>query len=663
MKITKKITSIVLALLLAVSAFAGLAITANAAYPTGDVTLTIHKYQMADTVDNNGGSSNVIGNGATVDAQAPTGLKGVDGVEFTLYKIGDMKTPVPGAGQLDQDGKYTGAKTQVGTATTTNGVATFTVAPANFGLYYVEETKAPDAVTEMSKPFFVYLPSTNAAGTDWLTNVDVYPKNLITLGAGYLTKTFGGQSVSAGNITFAANGAPVFKFFEKATEKNDWTADRELATIIITGNDATEIQNIALTATDDRYKGTSTANNDGVKINEYKGVITVNNLPVGEYYFQETTGATLADGTVYGQNSTKKEIIVAEQSIGEVVLSKNNDDSTAVVTPTGTFTTLTLENSSTPTITKSVANNNPEVLINPDDNAKTVTGSTFEIGKAFKYTLTPTVPTDIKDYKAYAVEDKLDAKLNYEGSVVVKSNGTTLEENNDYTVTAPSADNENKLTVAFNTSSFANLEDELTIEFKASIKSTAVVKTGIKNTAKVTWTNPSNQPGSKDSDPVYVGVLGLQVVKTDASTNAALGGAEFELYEDSTSATPLKFTLTDGVYVLDADGSATLTSAATTGVIKVKGLEKKSYVLKETKAPDNYQLLTAPLTVTVDKDSFADIADLRATNARIIKNVQQPNLPLTGGMGTILFTVAGLALIGGSAFFFIRSRKSRKEEI
>ena len=58
--------------------------------------------------------------------------------------------------------------------------------------------------------------------------------------------------------------------------------------------------------------------------------------------------------------------------------------------------------------------------------------------------------------------------------------------------------------------------------------------------------------------------------------------------------------------------------------------------------------------VTVDADS---------SDIRMIKNVKQPDLPLTGGMGTILFSVAGIALIGGAAFFFIRSRKTRKEEI
>ena len=82
MKITKKITSIVLALLLAVSAFAGLAITANAAdLPNGNVTLVIHKYAKAE-----GESAGTAGNGFEIADTSALGVP-VNNVTFNIYKV------------------------------------------------------------------------------------------------------------------------------------------------------------------------------------------------------------------------------------------------------------------------------------------------------------------------------------------------------------------------------------------------------------------------------------------------------------------------------------------------------------------------------------------------------------------------------------------------
>lgn len=85
MKITKKITSIVLALLLAVSAFAGLAITANAADLPDSVTLTIHKY----AIDENDNKNTYIGNdtsNTTGDTKTDVTGTALDGVVFSYVK-------------------------------------------------------------------------------------------------------------------------------------------------------------------------------------------------------------------------------------------------------------------------------------------------------------------------------------------------------------------------------------------------------------------------------------------------------------------------------------------------------------------------------------------------------------------------------------------------
>lgn len=64
--------------------------------------------------------------------------------------------------------------TPVQQTTDANGVADFTGLAV--GLYYVEEVSAPSGYT-MSSPFYVTLPMRNPAGTEWMYDVYVYPKN------------------------------------------------------------------------------------------------------------------------------------------------------------------------------------------------------------------------------------------------------------------------------------------------------------------------------------------------------------------------------------------------------------------------------------------------------------------------------------------------------
>ena len=70
------------------------------------------------------------------------------------------------------------------TATTGNdGIATFTINKADYGLYLVVETKAPqDGVINYvaGNPFFVEVPKTSADGSSWEYDITVTPKNAKT---------------------------------------------------------------------------------------------------------------------------------------------------------------------------------------------------------------------------------------------------------------------------------------------------------------------------------------------------------------------------------------------------------------------------------------------------------------------------------------------------
>lgn len=97
-----------------------------------------------------------------------------------------------------------------------------------------------------------------------------------------------------------------------------------------------------------------------------------------------------------------------------------------------------------------------------------------------------------------------------------------------------------------------------------------------------------------------------------------------------------------------------------------KGIEDitHNYKLTEVKAPEGYNLPSNPDTTfivdeksynntTVEETKFTEPADpLEIKNKKLV-------IPPVGGIGTLIFTVAGLAIMGGS---LVAYKKSRKEE-
>ena len=192
-----------------------------------------------------------------------------------------------------------------------------------------------------------------------------------------------------------------------------------------------------------------------------------------------------------------------------------------------------------------------------------------------------------------------------------------------------------------------------TITFQATVNSSAITETGKKNEVTLDYGNYHQY------DFVPYEIYKTGVFKFDGATEKALEGAEFTL---AAGTTPLKFSEEDGVYVVDMEkGSPTLTSNDK-GEIRVKGIDvDKTLTLTETKAPDNYNLLTAP--VTIGAEYIVKIGDADpATQALFpVANNVGTILPSTGGMGTTIFyIVGGLLIIAGVAYFIVR-RKAHAE--
>lgn len=141
-------------------------------------------------------------------------------------------------------------------------------------------------------------------------------------------------------------------------------------------------------------------------------------------------------------------------------------------------------------------------------------------------------------------------------------------------------------------------------------------------------------------DIVYVNTYAIDIFKYDqADPTKGLEGAVFELYQKNTEGN-----------VIEAS-KKTLTSGAD-GKILVDGLDAGTYYLKETIAPDGYVCSTAELTIV--------ISEKVGVNNTVGVSFANSQIPHTGGTGTLMFTIGGIALMGTAGLLLVVSRKKRK---
>ena len=206
------------------------------------------------------------------------------------------------------------------------------------------------------------------------------------------------------------------------------------------------------------------------------------------------------------------------------------------------------------------------------------------------------------------------------------------------------------------------------------------------NEVVLTWkrTNTTYFDTLKDCCHVYT--YGIDVLKRFSDNGGNLRNVKFRLHNDTDDVFVIA-EQKDGVYY--AKGFAAKKADATTfvpnssGHIVVKGLEDDVYSLTETATDKGYvllkdaikiviktaengqcekcgaKLLTASATVN-GKD--VTMSDGNAIVPLTVVNNPGFDLPKTGGYGTWMFTIGGVALLGAAAFIVIRSRKQHKNE-
>lgn len=290
------------------------------------------------------------------------------------------------------------------------------------------------------------------------------------------------------------------------------------------------------------------------------------------------------------------------------------------------------------------------------------------IGDVVNYTVTIHAK---KGATGYVLTDTMTKGLTFNpDSLTVKTGTSTLSKDTDYTVdvnSTPDTDGNTNFKVTFKDSYLNTIDSDtdIVVSYTATVNKDAEIgTTGNTNTAQLKYGNDSTVESTTKTYSYK-----FDLVKTDKS-NKLLEGAKFKLYDSVASTTPVKL-------IKDSSGNYRVAETSESGAVDeividsfkavtISGLNKKTYYLEETKAPDGYNKLTERQSVELGKEGF--VADATINNSgsegatwteggvQVINNAGA-TLPSTGGMGTTLFYVLGGGLMVAAVVLLVTKKR------
>ena len=615
-------------------------------------SITIHKYTE-------GTATGTAASGKEDASQVPAGAVPIKDVGFTIYKVQDaaklanyystnpeslpaVSEYCTGSGKNVQL-KAGVADNKVGdeVKTDVNGVAEFK--NLALGLYLVVETTSPAIVTGPCDPFLISVPMTTD-GDDWLYNVHVYPKNSTAVGGLSLVKT-GKAGAALKGVTFVL----------QKKNGDSWT--------------------------DITKKSTALGDNTGTVLNlvtNEAGKISVEDLSSGTYRFIETSVGADNKGYIMDGAATYEFKV------------EGNDVTYAGNTGTN--------------ITIPVTNDKPDMTKEVKNGSEWKHDADYSVGDKVPYRITVSVPANIAKLKKFALTDTPTNLKDDVTSVKVtdKTGKTTIP------ATATATADGNGFIIDFAPADLTTYAGQnIIVTYNAELLSTAVTTTaGNPNTATLEYSNKilpdtddeanPNKPGEpktdKITDTAVVYTFQIQIEKkAEKADGTPLADVEFDLYKAVDAGTAGVATA-DEVKKAGLDSSKawkkineTSLKTNTEGKVSQSGLKNGEYYLVETKTNATYNLLKAPVKVTlniayttttkaeynidetgkttlvkheVEKTEFKN-AGVASDGIQIqtVINKKGFTLPLTGGMGTVLFSVIGLALVLAGVVVITASRK------
>lgn len=388
------------------------------------------------------------------------------------------------------------------------------------------------------------------------------------------------------------------------------------------------------------------------------------------YALQNSLDATKTSGKI-AESKTSYEFTGLDAGYYLVYVTGGKEIQSSLVTVDGTTNTVNLK-TETPSITKTADND------------------TVSIGQVVKYTVTGSIPdTTGYDQYQYIIHDELSNGLDF----VKNATGDALDNASEVNVTVKFTDGsvtaagtapttatlsgEGNRTMKLDLSEWVranqtNKGKEFTVTYYAKVNANAVVTE--KNKATLEY---GNNPGdtttttpSEAKTPTYP----LDINKIKKGSDEKLAGAKFSLYTSAEDAkngkNAIKVSGNNGNYVVNPASTTTefesVKNIENAGYnIRVNGLAEGTYYLVETKAPDGFNKLTAPVVIKITKSTDTDVnnwaisKDGTDESDKIIdiENSTGSLLPSTGGAGVVVFAGVAILLVFGVAVSFIRDKR------
>lgn len=310
---------------------------------------------------------------------------------------------------------------------------------------------------------------------------------------------------------------------------------------------------------------------------------------------------------------------------------------------------------------------------------KAVDVKNITINTKATYTVDATIPSYPANATAtqFVVSDKLPAGLTYNGDIKVY--GMTgdvpseLAADTHYTISTTRTatgvtPTDVDFAVSFKYDQIKNFTKIRIVYSATANKDIVLGEAGNTNNAYLDYNNnpyetTSWKEATADAKIYSFGFDITKVAKED--NNTTLSGAEFELRDTADGAAYSFVKTADGKYrVADANDVDTVTTVAvdTNGKLLIDGLKAGKYYLKETKAPTGgYRVPSKAFEIEIKDDNNDGKEDVSGTAYAEVKieNSKGFELPSTGGMGTIMFTVGGIVLIALGFGLLLAIRKRR----
>ena len=203
------------------------------------------------------------------------------------------------------------------------------------------------------------------------------------------------------------------------------------------------------------------------------------------------------------------------------------------------------------------------------------------------------------------------------------------------------------------------------------------------NKVVLTWKRTNITYFDTLEDCCHVYTYGVDILKQFSDGKGNIQNVKFNLHND-TDDVYVVAEQKDGVYytkgITSKKADATTFVPSSSGHIVVKGLEDDAYSLTEIATDKGYVLLknAVKIVITTKENGACDKCGAKLLTASATVNgkdvtmtdgnaivpltvLNNPgfDLPKTGGYGTWMFTIGGVALLGAAAFIVVKSRKNK----